>query len=78
MIAAKRITLLAGTPSSIGPTPGSPEERIKMSESLIECDEEILRDQLSDVALEVAAGKYWEVGNPFTIAFCSGLDTCPA
>jgi hypothetical protein len=49
-----------------------------MSESFIECDEEILGDQVSDVALEVAAGKYWEVGNPFTIAFCSGLDTCPA
>jgi hypothetical protein len=49
-----------------------------MGESFIGCDEEILGDQPSDVALEVAAGKYWEVGNPFTIAFCTGLDTCPA
>jgi hypothetical protein len=52
-----------------------------MSESLIDSvlyDEESLSDELPDVALEVAAGKYWEVGNPFTIAFCSGLDTCPA
>jgi hypothetical protein len=52
-----------------------------MSESLIDSvlyDEEPLSDELPDVALEVAAGKYWEVGNPFTIAFCSGLDTCPA
>jgi hypothetical protein len=49
-----------------------------MSESFIESDEEILGDQLPDVALEVAAGKYWEVGNPFTLAFCSGLTTCPA
>jgi hypothetical protein len=49
-----------------------------MGESFIESDEEILGDQLSDVTLEVAAGKYWEVGNPFTLAFCSGLDTCPA
>ena len=35
-------------------------------------------DELPDAALELAAGKCWEVGNPFTIAFCSGLDTCPA
>ena len=57
-------------------------ERIgTMSESLIDpvlCDEKTLSDELPDVALEVAAGKYWEVGNPFTLAFCSGLDTCPA
>jgi hypothetical protein len=46
-----------------------------MGESFIKPDEEILGDQLSDVALEAAD---WEVGNPFTIAFCSGLDTCPA
>ena len=52
-----------------------------MSESLISlvlCSEEPITDELPDVALEVAAGKCWEVGNPFTIAFCSGLDTCPA
>jgi hypothetical protein len=53
-----------------------------MSELLIDSvlyDEETLSDELPDVALEVAAGKYWELaGNPFTIAFCSGLDTCPA
>ena len=77
MVAAIRITPIAGT-RSISPTPGSTEERIKMAELFIGCDEEILGDQLSDAALEVAAGKYWEVGNPFTIAFCTGLDTCPA
>jgi hypothetical protein len=52
-----------------------------MSESLTDLvlySEEALNDELPDVALEVAAGKCWEVGNPFTIAFCSGLDTCPA
>ena len=52
-----------------------------MSESLVDSafyDEETLIDELPDAALEVAAGKYWEVGNPFTIAFCTGLDTCPA
>jgi hypothetical protein len=49
-----------------------------MNESTIDHDEQILSDELPDVALEVASGKYWEVGNPFTIAFCSGLTTCPA
>jgi hypothetical protein len=49
-----------------------------MNESTIDRDEQILRDELRDAALEIAAGKYGEVGNPFTIAFCSGLDTCPA
>ena len=49
-----------------------------MNESNIDRDEQILSDELPDVALEVAAGKYGEVGNPFTIAFCTGLDTCPA
>ena len=41
-------------------------------------DEEALSDDLPDAALELAAGKYLEAGNPFTIAFCTGLDTCPA
>jgi hypothetical protein len=49
-----------------------------MNESTIDHDEQILGDELPDVALEVAAGKYGDVGNPFTIAFCTGLDTCPA
>jgi hypothetical protein len=57
-------------------------ERIKtMSELFADqtlCDEEMPYGELSDATLEIAAGKYWEVGNPFTIAFCSGLDTCPA
>jgi hypothetical protein len=50
-----------------------------MSESLTDLvDEETFDDDLPDAALEVAAVKYWEGGNPFTLAFCSGLDTCPA
>jgi hypothetical protein len=40
--------------------------------------EEAITDELPDVALEIAAGKCWEAGNPFTIAFCTGLDTCPS
>jgi len=49
-----------------------------MNESTIDRDEQILSNELPDVALEIAAAKYGEVGNPFTIAFCTGLDTCPA
>ena len=50
-----------------------------MSELLTDLiDEETFSSDIPDAALEVAAGKYWEVENPFTIAFCSGLDTCPA
>ena len=41
-------------------------------------NEATLSNELPDAALEVAAGKHWEIANPFTIAFCSGLDTCPA
>jgi len=38
-----------------------------------------LYDELPDAALELAASKCWEqAGNPFTLAFCSGLDTCPS
>jgi hypothetical protein len=59
-----------------------PEERANsMSDSLTDlmlCDEQTLSQEVPDAALEVAAGKYWEAGNPFTIAFCTGLDTCPA
>jgi hypothetical protein len=41
-------------------------------------NEEAFYDELPDVALEVAAGKYGEAGNPLTLAFCSGFETCPA
>ena len=52
-----------------------------MSESLSDLvldDEATLHNDLPDVALEVAGSKYWAIENPFTIAFRSGLDTCPA
>jgi hypothetical protein len=51
-----------------------------MSESVITVyDEEVLSEALPDATLERAAGKCWEdAGNPFTLAFCSGLDTCPS
>jgi hypothetical protein len=50
-----------------------------MSGSFMELvDEETLTDELPDVALEIAAGKYGEAGNPLTLAFCTGFETCPA
>jgi len=39
-------------------------------------EEEILID-VSDEALEAAAGSVGKAG-AYTLAFCSGLDTCPA
>jgi hypothetical protein len=41
-------------------------------------EEEILTVQVSDEALEAAAGSVKEKAGAFTLAFCSGLDTCPA
>jgi hypothetical protein len=40
-------------------------------------EEEILFD-VSDEALEAAAGSVNGKAGAFTLAFCSGLDTCPA
>jgi hypothetical protein len=42
----------------------------------IRIEEEILID-VSDEALEAAAGSVTEKAGAFTLAFCSGLDTCP-
>jgi len=39
-------------------------------------EEETLHFEVSDEAIEAAAGK--EKAGAFTISFCSGLDTCPA
>jgi hypothetical protein len=33
---------------------------------------------VSDEALEAAAGAVWEKAGALTLSFCSGLDTCPA
>jgi hypothetical protein len=41
-------------------------------------EEEILTYEVSDEALEAAAGTVKEKAGAFTLAFCSGLDTCPA
>jgi predicted naringenin-chalcone synthase len=34
--------------------------------------------EVSDEALEAAAGSVQEKAGAFTLAFCSGLDTCPS
>ena len=51
-----------------------------MSESINpRYDEEVLSDELPDVALEVAGRKLWEgPASSATISFCSGLDSCPS
>jgi hypothetical protein len=41
-------------------------------------EEEIFTVQISDEALEAAAGSVKEKAGAFTLAFCSGLDSCPS
>ena len=43
----------------------------------IRIEEEILID-VSDEALEAAAGSMKEKAGAYTVAFCSGMDTCPS
>jgi hypothetical protein len=33
---------------------------------------------LSDEAIEMAAGSVWGKAGAFTLAFCSGIDSCPS
>ena len=50
-----------------------------MTDSYIDqSEEEILNYNVSDEALEAAAGTMKDKAGAFTLAFCSGLDTCPA
>jgi hypothetical protein len=51
---------------------------IAMIHTIEQIEEEILSVQVSDEALEAAAGSVKENAGAFTLAFCSGLDTCPA
>jgi hypothetical protein len=41
-------------------------------------DEVFLTSDVSDEALETAAGSLREKAGAFTLAFCSGFDTCPS
>jgi hypothetical protein len=49
-----------------------------MTDMYIGSEEEILSFEVSDEALEMAAGSIKERAGAFTLAFCSGLDTCPS
>jgi hypothetical protein len=41
-------------------------------------EEEVLACEVSDEALEAAAGAVTEKAGAFTLSFCSGLDSCPS
>jgi hypothetical protein len=49
-----------------------------MTHTIDQTEEEVLSFQISDEALEAAAGSVKENAGAFTLAFCSGLDTCPS
>ena len=49
-----------------------------MTDKYIQREVEILSFEVSDEALEAAAGSVKEKAGAFTLAFCSGLDTCPS
>jgi hypothetical protein len=49
-----------------------------MIRNIEQTEEEILSFQVSDEAIEAAAGSAREVVAALTVAFCTGLDTCPA
>jgi hypothetical protein len=48
-----------------------------MIHTIDQIEEEVLSYEVSDEALEAAAGTTDKVGS-FTLSFCTGLDTCPA
>ena len=48
-----------------------------MTDKYIEREED-LSFEVSDEALEAAAGSVKEKAGAFTLSFCSGLDTCPS
>jgi hypothetical protein len=45
---------------------------------LCQAEQAILTYEVSDEALEAAAGIVKDKAGSFTLSFCSGLDTCPA
>jgi hypothetical protein len=49
-----------------------------MTHTIEQTEEEILSFQVSDEALEAAAVSVKDNAGAFTLAFCSGLDTCPS
>jgi hypothetical protein len=51
---------------------------IAMIHTIEQTEEDVLSFQVSDEAIEAAAGSAREVVAALTVAFCTGLDTCPA
>ena len=50
-----------------------------MTDSVTELYDEVLSDEVSDAALEIAGSKMGDgAAASVTLAFCSGLDTCPS
>lgn len=45
--------------------------------TILETEAEILTCEVSDEALESAAGMLRDKAGSFTLSFCSGLDSCP-
>jgi hypothetical protein len=56
---------------------GERKEKVMIQLHIDQREEEILTFDVSDEALEAAAGTVKEKAGAFTLAFCSGLDTCP-
>jgi hypothetical protein len=48
------------------------------TKGLDQFEADILSYEVSDEAIELAAGMGKEKAGAMTLAFCSGLDTCPA
>jgi hypothetical protein len=50
-----------------------------MTDSVTELYDEVLSDEVPDAALEIAGSKMRDgAAASVTLAFCSGLDTCPS
>lgn len=49
-----------------------------MNATINQIEEDVLAYEISDEALETAASAGQDKAGNVTIAFCSGLDTCPA
>jgi hypothetical protein len=55
--------------------PNTDHERVEQEQ---EQEQELLTYSVSDAVLESTAGMVKEVAGAVTLAFCSGLDTCPS
>ena len=66
-------------PAFVLPAPLAKEGNNAMTDSKIQqIEEEVLSLEISDEALEAAAGSVKDKAASMTISFCSGLDTCGA